>query len=65
MVYLWTKYGPPRLLEIFDGREDLEKKPEIPKDSDKSPEIPAASGWAKKIHDKHLKKEERNNGKGR
>lgn len=32
LAYLWEKYGPPKLIEIFDGREDLDKKPEIPSD---------------------------------
>lgn len=30
LFYIWEKYGPPRLVELFDGREDLEKKMEIP-----------------------------------
>lgn len=41
LIYLWEKYGPPRLLEIFDGREDLAKKPAIPE----------ASGVVKRLKD--------------
>ena len=30
MYYLWERHVAPKLIELFDGREDLENKPEIP-----------------------------------
>ena len=51
LIYLWEKYGPPRLLEIFDGREDLAKKPEIPQ----------ATGIRKKLIDATNKANEKRN----
>lgn len=49
IAYLWEKYGPPRLIEIFDGREDLSKKPAIPE----------ASGTVQRLKDASDKRHEK------
>lgn len=48
IAYLLTKFGIKRF-EIFDGRTDVEKKPEIPRDTDKLPPIPAASSLRQRL----------------
>ena len=40
--YLLGKKGPPVLMDIFDGREDTEKKPEIPERSGRAARLKAA-----------------------
>ena len=56
VLYLWEKYGIKRI-ELFT-QEDLEKKPDIPLDTQSKPDIPESGGWVKKLHDNHLTEEE-------
>jgi hypothetical protein len=49
VAYLWSKFGPPKLMEIFDGREDLAKKPEIRKDTDKHQAIPTHNNMRRRL----------------
>ena len=64
IVYLLTRFSLKRC-EIFDGRTDVEKKPEIPRDTAKMPEIPAQGGprkiWEQITDEKENK---RHHGKG-
>jgi len=57
VLYLWEKCGIRRI-ELFDGRTDLEKKPEIPRHTTKLPEIPTGNSFAQ-AHQRKLDEEER------
>lgn len=51
VFYLWEKLGLRRI-ELFSG-EDLDKKPEIKRDTDKMPELHTQGSFAA-AHQRHL-----------
>jgi hypothetical protein len=56
VIYLWERCRIRRI-ELFTG-EDLEKMPEIHRDTEKMPELPTHGSFAK-AHQRKLDKQER------